>query len=847
MAKVPKGKSARARSKTPPRVDGVPVVGIGASAGGLEAIENFLAAIPPNSGHAFVVIQHLDPTRPSALPELLQRVTLMPVTEVRGTTVVRSERIYVIPPGKTLCLRDGKLNLEQPTAPRGLRLPIDYFFSSLASDCGERGNAVLLSGMGQDGTEGMRAVQAAGGRTFAQLPATAAFDDMPRSAIEAGVAEVVAAPADLAIALLSAPEARSEKTLDAMRVRRILDQVRAETGNDFAEYKSSTIERRIGLRLAHHKLASIAEYAALTEREPEELRSLAQSMLIGVTSFFRDPAVWELLVKVSLPGLLESAPAGGTLRAWVPACSTGEEAYTVAILLLEALEDLPASHRPLLRIFATDVDPEAIATARLGLYPLSIAAQISAVRLKRHFTQEAQQYRLRKSVRDLIVFAQHDLISDPPFTRMDLLTCRNLMIYLTGELQQKLVRVFHYSLNVNGLLVLGTSETIGGDGAQFVAEDSAHRIYRRLASASEKRVPQPAAASTQIRMPRADGQAGETPTSAEKALIRLFAPPAVVVDDDGEILHVLGMIGRYVDVPSGKTRGNLQSLAKAPLRRAVAELLSAVPRGREGRTVREVAPKRRSAMVTRLTARRLVAPAPLRGLMMIAFEDVAAGPAIPARGAGQRAFQLALQRAHKDAESLRLENLRSREQLNSANQELQSMNEEMQSANEELTTTKEETQSMNEELQTVNAELQSKLGNLSLVNDDLRNLLDSTDIAIVFLDADLNVRRFTRQISRVVRLIPGDVGRPLADIKSDLDYVDFDADIREVLRSLTASEKEVSTGDGRWYQVRIMPYQTIENVTDGVVITFNDVSAAKKLELELRRLEAAATAGGNTP
>ena len=847
MRKTGKARAARARKQTSSSKDQVAVVGVGASAGGLEALELLLTAVPANSGLAFVIVQHLDPTRPSALPELLQRVTAMPVAEVRGATVVRPDRVYVIPPGKTLCLKQGKLTLQTPTVPRGLRLPIDAFFESLADECGARGVAVLLSGMGQDGTEGMRAVQAAGGRTFVQLPATAGFDDMPRSAISAGVAGMVAAPVDIALALTSPSGGRSATGADAVPLRRILERVRDETGQDFTEYKSSTILRRIELRLAHLKLGSIAEYAQLIECEPKELGVLAQSMLIGVTSFFRDPEVWEAVARDVLAQALQAVPADGTLRAWVPACSTGEEAYTLAILLLEALDALPAGHRPAIRIFATDIDPEAIEMARFGLYPLAIAGQVSASRLKRYFTQEPLNYRLRKSVRELVVFAQHDLISDPPFTRVDLLACRNLMIYLTVELQQRMLRIFHYSLNVDGVLLLGLAETVGSDSVLFAAMDSTHRLYRRLAARAVpagRALPVPAGAGAAGRVSRSEVRSPGEASSAEHALIRLFAPPAVVVDDDGEILHFLGATSRYIDPPNARRGRNVQSLVKAPLRRAVAELLAAVPRGREGRAVRESTPARRAAAVIRMTARRLVAPASLRGLVMIVFEDVASGSALPARGASVRALRLALQRAHREAESLRLENLRSREQINSANQELQSMNEELQSANEELTTSKEETQSMNEELQTINAELQSKLGNLSLVNDDLRNLLDSTDIAIVFLDADLNVRRFTRQSSRIVRLIPGDVGRPLADIKTDLDYAGFESDIREVLGSLVVSEKEVATHDGRWYLVRIMPYQTIENVVDGAVITFTDVSAAKRLELELRRLEAAALAGG---
>jgi two-component system, chemotaxis family, CheB/CheR fusion protein len=818
----------------------VPVAGIGASAGGLEALELLLAALPPDTGMAFVVIQHLDPTRPSALAELLQRVTPLPVREVRPRTRVEADHVYVVPPGKSVYLVAGYLMLRQPHRARGQRLPIDDFFESLADALGVAATGVVLSGMGHDGTVGLRCIREVAGRTFAQLPSTAAFDEMPRSAIEAGVVDAAAAPAELPALLLREAGSIPDDEREAATLQAVLLRLHTAVGTDFSGYKTATVRRRIAVRMAHHKVTTLQAYLELLEREPAELTDLAKGLLIGVTAFFRDPAAWAQLERQALPALLAAQDPGTELRAWVPACSTGEEAYSLAIALLEALDRIDPKRRPKLRIFATDIDPTAIETARRGEFPQRITAELSAGRLRRFFTAEPTCYRVRKSVRDLIVFATHDIISDPPFTRVDLLSCRNLLIYLTPDLQQRLVRLFQYSLRPAGVLFLGTAETLGSKARGFKTIDAAGRIYRRGDLPLAGRVAEALQASRQapeaIAARHARSRSGDRSATAEQALLRMLAPAGVVIDDDGMIMHWLGSTAKYLDAPVSASRQRLLSVLKPRLKRAVSALLTAPPGGWSGEIARQLPPARGSRVAIRITAKRLFAPASLRGLLLLSFDEILATPQTPGKEAGVKAMRNALTRAQAEVVALRRGVLRTRDQLGAANQELQSMNEELQSANEELMTSKEETQSMNEELQTVNAELQSKLASLSLVNDDLKNLLESTDIAIVFLDPRLIVRRFTRPVTAIARLIAADVGRPFGDIRNDLDYPDFDADIRSVLQNAVPIEKEVAATDGRWYRARIMPYQTIDSVMDGAVITFTDVSAAKQLEHELRTI-----------
>ncbi len=827
-----------------------PVVGIGASAGGLEALEHFLAKVPANSGMAFVVIQHLDPTQKAVVSELLQRVTAMPVCEASDGLNVKPAHVYVIPPNKDLSLLHGVLHLIERPAAHGLRLPIDFFFRALAADQGARSAAIILSGMGSDGTLGLRAIKDAGGIVLVQDPASAKFDGMPRSAIDAGLADVVAAAEDLPARLIVALQRNGGVTNVAVdkHAQNALDKVlillRARTGQDFSYYKKNTLYRRIERRMALHQIERIDTYARYLRENSQELDLLFKELLIGVTNFFRDPPAWTVLISRILPELLTAHPEGRALRAWVAGCSTGEEAYSLAIAFREAMERTQPQARFTLQIFATDLDADAIEKARLGFYPKNIAADVSPQGLAHYFVEADGGYRVSREIRELVTFAPQNVIMDPPFTKLDILCCRNLLIYLDPELQKKLLPLFHYSLNPGGVLFLGSAETTASFVDLFTAIDGKQRLYRRIgATLPPFQVDFPTKVFPVLPASPEEARDAERPGNlqrlAEQTLLNRFTAPAVLVNGKGDILFVSGRTGRYLEPAAGKANWNIHAMARDGLRQELNTLL--------GRALREHATLTASgvsvgvnggAQTLDLTVAALDEPEALRGTALVVFREVAAiKPGRSRATPGPR-----LQEAEQDARRLReeLQHTReemqsSQEELKSANEELQSTNEELQSTNEELSTSKEEMQSLNEELHTVNAELQSKLDDLSRANDDMQNLLNSTDIATVFLDDKLRLRRYTTQATKLYKLLPGDIGRPLSDITSDLDYPALAEDAREVLRSLAFSDKQIATGDGRWYQVRVMPYRTQENLISGVVITFTDISIAKKLEAELRR------------
>lgn len=836
-----------------------PVVGIGASAGGLEALEQFLGQVPAACGMAFVVVQHLDPTRKGVMPELLQRVTDMGVVQARNRLKVKPGCVYVIPPNRDLSLRRGTLYLLEPAAPRGLRLPIDSFFRSLAEDRRERGIGVVLSGMGSDGTLGLRAIKELGGLALVQEPGTAKFDGMPRSAIDAGLADIVAAPQDLpqriAAAVGGAPAAVADgggaDSRNAARkgsLEKICALLRAHTGHDFSLYKKSTIYRRIERRMDLHRIDGIAAYVRYLNENPQELQLLFKELLIGVTSFFRDAPAWAALQTQALPALLAESPAGRALRAWVPGCSSGEEAYSLAIAFREVLDRVKPKGRFSLQIFATDLDADAIQKARLGYYPATIAGDVSRARLDRFFVEEAGGYRVSTEIREMVVFAPQNVIMDPPFTKLDVVSCRNLMIYLGPELQKKLLPLFHYSLNPGGLLFLGNAESIGSFTDLFVPVDAKARLYRRASGmlrAPEVDFPTRDPASLAETRTALAGRAETVnlQTFADRLLLQHFAPAAVLVNGEGDVLYVSGRTGKYLEPAAGKANWNIHAMARDPLRHELAFALPKALHSKQAVACRNVGIDAGGATLhVNVAVQPIEQPAALRGMALIVFADVAEPPA-PAGGRAPRnrrvaELEAALHHSHDEIQATREAMQASQEELKSANEELQSTNEELQSTNEELTTSKEELQSLNEELQTVNAELQSKVDELSSTNNDMKNLLNSTDIATVFLDNRLHVRRFTTQATHVFKLIPGDVGRPLSDIVSVLKYPQLAADAREVLHNLVFKEQEVAAGDGRWFAVKIMPYRTLDNVIDGVVITFSDISAAKRLEAQLRRTQA---------
>ncbi|MDD5307810.1 MAG: chemotaxis protein CheB [Deltaproteobacteria bacterium] len=841
-----------------------PVVGIGASAGGLEALEQFLRHVPDRSGLAFVIVQHLDPTHKGMMAELLQRSTPMKVLQVKDRMKVEPGRVYVIPPNKDLSILHGVLHLLAPVAPRGLRLPIDFFFRSLADDQQFRSVGVILSGMGSDGTLGLRAVKEQAGAVFVQAPASAKFDAMPRSAVDAGLADVVAPveelPSRIIAYLAHAPLAAGSELVLAGKTQSAIEKIcvllRNQTGHDFSQYKRSTVYRRIERRMGLHQIDGIAGYVRYLQESPQETTLLFKELLIGVTRFFRDPAAWEHMQKKAIPELLSERSPGGLVRAWVPGCSTGEEAYSLAIVLKEALAHARPARGFSLQIFATDIDKDAIDRARQGGYPSNITGDVSAERLRRFFVQEERGYRVGQEIRETVIFATQNVIMDPPFTKIDILSCRNLLIYLAPELQKKLLPLFHYSLNPGGILFLGSAETIGAATDLFAPTGGKTRTYRRLDACSRTEpVEFPASFHSRpfaVEMKAAaKAPAKNLQALADQLLLERYSPAAVLTNEQGDILYISGRTGNYLEPAAGKANWNIHAMAREGLRHELGGAFHEALRA--SRTVARTGVKLEgsgAAQAVDVTIEPLHEPEALRGMVMVVFADVAAPPVARPTGRTRQApaaaarMEQELRQAREELQITREEMQTSQEELKSANEEMQSTNEELQSTNEELTTSKEEMQSMNEELQTLNHELQAKVDELSRTNDDMRNLLDSTDIATLFLDDALNVRRFTAQMTKIVKLIPGDVNRPITDLASDLVYPELAADARAVLQTLVFKETQVRTVDGRWFSVRIMPYRTLGNRIDGVVITFVDITAAKTLEATLRREQAGQ--GGET-
>ncbi|MGV7209856.1 chemotaxis protein CheB [Oxalobacteraceae bacterium A2-2] len=830
----------------------LPLVALGASAGGLEPISEFLASVPPNCGAAYVVIQHIDPHHKGMLPELLQRVTCMPVHEISDGMEIAADSVYVIPPGHELELEDGRLALRQPGAPLGQRMPIDVFLQALARERQDLAAGVILSGMGNDGTRGLQAIREAGGLALVQQPSSARFEAMPAAAIAAGAADLVAPPAELAARLAGhwiSPAASAVPHLlhtgsQREALQQVFQLVLQQTGANFSDYKLNTVLRRIERRMKLHGVRTLRDYLAFLRQNGGETELLFKEMLIGVTSFFRDPKVWAHLQNVALPHMLDSHPDGAALKAWVPACSTGEEAYSLAIAFSEAVRLLRPQVRYTLQIFATDLDPDAIDRARLGEFGAAAVEGMDPELLQRYF-QPAEKggYRICKELRNSIIFACQNVISDPPFTKLDILCCRNLLIYFNAKLQEQMIPLFHYALKPNGLLMLGSADTPGQYTELFAPLPGSGRLYRRMQASSGRMAPYfptragavTAPAPIEARLP---SMSSNLQTLVERQLLKKHTPAAVLLNAHGDILYIHGRTGVFLEPAAGKANWNIHAMARDSLRYELAELLKRVTAGAGMLTVRGpvlVDAQGRPAQLVEMTAEAVDDGAVLLTMMALPLPAEKRS----ARSANPRVAELEQQlaQARLEIQAVRDEMQASREDLKSSNEELQSTNEELQSANEELTTSKEEMQSLNEELYTLNAELQSKLDDLSVVNGDMKNLLNSTDIATIFLDGELHIRRYTDKATQLYKLIPSDINRPLGDIVSDLIYPDLEKDAREVLRTLVFSEREIPTHSQRWYMVRIMPCRTVDNVIDGVVVTFINITDAKLLEAQLRAVQ----------
>ena len=834
-----------------------PIVAIGASAGGLEALEFFFENMPKDNGMAFVVIQHLDPTRVGLLPEILQRITTMKTLEASDGIQLAPNSIYVIPPNKSMSLFHGKLHLFEPVESRGLRLPIDFFFSSLADEMQDKSIGIILSGMGADGSEGAKAIKNKNGIILVQDPSTAKFDTMPQSAIKAVIPDIIAPVEELPIRLTAITkdfqDITKETEIDSetlINIDKIIQLLRHQSGNDFSLYKKNTIYRRIERRKIIHEIDSIKNYVQFCQENPKEVEILFKELLIGVTHFFREPAVWEKLKEDTLPNLLRSLPEGATIRAWVPACSTGEEAYSLAIIFSELMASDFENKNFNIQIFATDLDPEAIEKARKGFFSQSNVDNLSRERLHSFFTKQGTNYQITNSIRKMVIFAVQNIIKDPPFTKVDLVSCRNLLIYLEPVLQKKIISLFSYSLNTNGILLLGSAETLGEFTGFFEPIDPKLKLYKRTKlKFAHKFIYFP---STFLNTNKTKAEVTMTTTKvteniqtlADQIILQSYAPASVLVNDSGDILYITGRTGKYLEPLAGKANWNIHAMARHGLQKELLLAFRKSTNNFQPITINNIKLENNGIpFFINVIVQRIERPEALKNMIIVIFSDAAplqekesAKSKTSKMGSSSQLneLEIELRSSLEELKETKEEMITSQEELKSTNEELQSTNEELQSTNEELTTSKEEMQSMNEELQTVNIELQRKIGDFEQTNTDMTNLLNSTGIATLFLDKELNIRRFTNEVSTVFKIRSSDMGRPISEIVTDLIYPEIDAHCKQVIKNLITIETIISTNDKRWYNIRIMPYRTSDNHIDGLVITFFNITVNKALELELK-------------
>lgn len=854
----------------------LPIVAIGASAGGLAAFECFFSGFSnfPDPGMAFIIVQHLAPDHKSILSDLIRRYTRMQVFEVEDGMEVKANCVYIIPPNHDMALLNGSLQLLKSSSKHGPRLPVDFLFRSIAQDQQEKAICIVLSGAGSDGTLGVKAVKEAGGMAMAQIPSSTEYDSMPRSAIATGLIDYQLSPSEMPAQLLTyvahafgrTPQlitiANQPKTQNALK--KIFVLLRAQTMHDFSQYKPNTINRRIERRMAVQQIETLEDYIKFLQQTPAEVDALFHDLLIGVTNFFRDPDAFEMIEKLVIPRIFAERSGDQLIRVWSCGCSTGEEAYSLAMLLAEHQEKIRSNFK--IQVFATDIDNQGIATARAGIYPASIAADISPERLAHFFSPihvnknaEPNSYRIHQKIRDMLIFSEHDLIKDPPFSKIDLITCRNLLIYLGGELQKKLIPLFHYSLNSSGFLFLGSSESIGDFTDLFTMSDRKAKLFQRREIAMRR--------SLGTFLPTTALEEGFTQTArkisspiknslreiAEQSLLQQTVPAALLVASNGDILYLHGRAGTFLELVPGEAGvNNVIKMARQGLRYDLTTALHKASATHEVQSCPGLQVKTNGDFTTVNLTVRPVPTDPGGGfesyLYLVILEqgktvecshiptpvdtkkssDTETDKRISALQKELRAKEEYLQTTNEELQT-------SNEELKSSNEEMQSVNEELQSTNEELETSKEELQSLNEELATVNSELQNKVSDLSRANNDMNNLLAGTNIGTVFVDHQQRILRFTPAITRVINLIQGDIGRPVGNIAFNLDgYETLLADVQEVLDTLIPKEIEVKTKAGIWYALRILPYRTVDNVIEGAVLTFVDISIAKKAVETLR-------------
>ena len=848
------GTSQRTEEQSAPEPDQpisqFPVVGIGASAGGLDAFKKFFSAMSPDSGMAFVLIPHLDPSHRSLMVELLSRQTAMNVREAADGMPVEPNGVYIIPPNKYLSISKGQLRLTGPTERRGLPTALDGFFRSLAADQQEKAIGIVLSGTGSHGTPGLKEIKAVGGMIMAQDPETAEYDQMPQSAINTGLVDYVLPPEKMPEALikyarqpyLRAPEPTPPAEAAAEQIAPVLDLLRTRSRYDFRCYRKNMLNRRIQRRMGICQIDAVPAYVAFLREHPEEITALYRDLLIGVTSFFREPEAFQTLQQQVIPELVERQSGEIPVRVWVPACATGEEAYSIAILLLEQFAAIKKSVN--VQIFASDVDEESLEVARRGIYAASAISELSPERIKQFFVKtDESHYQVTKQLRESLIVTRQNVISDAPFSRLDLISCRNLLIYLEPELQQKVLSLFHFALNEQGALLLGCSESIGQHTDLFEPVSKKWRVYRRIGPGRRDlvQVPIVAGADRRVRIPnnepslRAKGGFAEL---MQKLLLDRYAPAAVLINRKYEVLSFFGRTTDYLELPTGEPTRDLMSLARQGLRTKIRAACHKVLSGGDTVAVLEARlPRNGVSVVCTITVSLLHEPKEVDGLLLVAFQDrVAEVPPSGPQALATDDESAVVRQLEYEVETTREDLQSTIEELQSSNEEVMSMNEELQSANEELETSKEELQSFNEELSTVNSQLQDKVEELERANNDFRNLLTSTEIATVFLDTDLRIRRFTPATAQLLNLIETDIGRPIRDFALRFTDQTLLQDTGQVLDKLTPVETEIHSEEGRCYLRRILPYRTADNRIEGVALTFVDITKRIQAEAESRRL-----------
>ncbi len=821
-----------------------PVVGVGASAGGLEALQGLFDHLPSNPGVAFVVVQHRATDHTSVMKALIEKHTKLPVHDIEDGMKIEPDTIYLAPADKDVSILHGVLYLVEPPPRVGVHLWIDSFLRALARDEAERAIGIILSGTGSDGTLGLKEIKAAGGMVMAQKEEQAKYDSMPRSAIETGMVDFILPVEKMGkqleqyvhhpyLAPRKTPETRDKAE---SQIQKIFLLIRNQIGNDFSHYKRNTIRRRIARRLAVHQIEDLDDYIKLLQESPDEAGILAREMLITVTNFFRDREAWDSLTEQVLRPLVKQKPPETPLRVWVAGCATGEEAYTVAIALQEQMEE--NSRRHLLQIFATDLDEESINVGRRGVYPKSIATDVAPARLTRFFTEEGNNYKIKNSIRECIVFAKHNLIKDSPFFKLDLVCCRNVLIYLDSSVQKRLIPMFHHTLNPGGVLFLGESESIGTFADLFAPVDARHKIFRRktLETAYEPALADlgyhPPLDVTRERL-RAAPPAHDAAEVAERVILRDYSLPCVLVDENFNIVYFNGDTSKYLNQPSGKPTSNIIQMARPEIHFKLNLLLKRAFHEKHIAMEKDVQIRVNDHYLdTDIVVRPVAEAGAGDNLMLVVFKSrpkekepgelAPVPPGLPEQEKDGRVHEL-----EQELQS-------TREYLQTTIEELETSNEELKSTNEELDTSREELQSTNEELRTVNFEHQQKIDEVSKAYDDLNNLLGATEVAALFLDRDLRIRRFTPATRKIFRLIERDVGRPLDDISTTLQYPALPTDIGHTIETLTRTDKEVASTGG-WYHVQIVPYRTTANVIGGAVVTFIDIGLAEAIVETVRQ------------